>query len=420
MPSEFAILLTASLLLITNANALGWMLSALSRTIRERRTRLSQLGPRRLARIPGRGEVAILIAAHNESLGIRRTVRSAHEHVPLGNVFVASDGSTDSTSAIAAQEGAKVLDISPNRGKAGALSYAITEFGLAERFDVVMLLDADTVLSPDYMDTALPLFMDEDVVAVAGMARTAWTPKPSTAMGELLVTHRDRMYIVMQYFLKFGMAARTANAVPIVPGFASLYKTRILDRIDIEAPGLVIEDFNMTFEVHAKRLGRIAFDPRTAVAYTQDPDNLGGYVKQVKRWNLGFWQTLRRHPHLPWRFRIFMIGYVAELTLSATLIALVPLLIVASAVVGIPSVEATLPLEVAAAALPAWFIVAAYYAADVFLTLVAFVIGRRVEYLRWLPLLPLLRFLDAMLCLQAGAKSVTSKNDGRWHSPTRR
>ena len=51
-----------------------------------------------------------------------------------------------------------------------------------------------------------------------------------------------------------------------------MYRTDALAQIDVTGAGLVIEDFNMTFEIHAKKLGRIEFHPSAAVAYTQDPD----------------------------------------------------------------------------------------------------------------------------------------------------
>ncbi|PPF42128.1 glycosyl transferase [Pseudoclavibacter sp. AY1F1] len=422
MPNEVLLLSALILFVFVGANASFWTVTSAIRAARERRSRLSELdhlGSGTGSFLQPR-DVAILIAAHNEERGIQRTVSSAGSHVPLTNVFVASDGSKDATSAIARAEGANVVDISPNRGKAGALEFAIDWFRLADRFDFLLLLDADTVLAPDYLDFALPLFADDDVVAVAGTARTALFPGPTSRFGELLITHRDRMYVVLQYLLKFGQAARFANAVMIVPGFASLYRTRILKHLDIAAPGLVIEDYNMTFEVHAKRLGRIAFDPRVATAYTQDPDTLRSYVAQVRRWNLGFWQTLRRHSGMQARFAALTTISVIEITLSSLFIVLTPVLVLASLVIGLPGVVAADSLEVLAARFPALLILIAFFVADLSLTLVAVCISRRPAFVKWALFLPLLRWLDAALCLQAALLSFKRGSDGRWRSPVRR
>ena len=107
--------------------------------------------------------------------------------------------------------------------------------------------------------------------------------------------HRERIYAISQRLLKFGQTWRFTNATHIVPGFASMYRTDVLPQIEMNPPGLVIEDFNMTFEIYQKRLGKVAFS-LGAVAVTQDPDNLRDYVRQIKRWGLGLWQTVRRHP----------------------------------------------------------------------------------------------------------------------------
>ena len=69
----------------------------------------------------------------------------------------------------------------------------------------------------------------------------------------------------------------------------------------------------MTFEIHAKKLGRIAFHPSAAVAYTQDPDNLQDYTRQVRRWILGFWQTVRRHRLQAGKFWFVLVFYIIEL-----------------------------------------------------------------------------------------------------------
>lgn len=420
MPNEALLLAALILFLFVGANASFWTATSAVRALREHRSSVQELTSNPHARIPRAHDVAILIAAHNEESGIQRTVRSAGSHVPLANVYVASDGSKDATSALARAEGANVVDISPNRGKAGALEFAITWFRLADRYEVLLLLDADTVLAPDYLDYALPLFADDDVVAVAGTARTSLFPGPTSRLGELLITHRDRMYVVMQYLLKFGQAASFANAVMIVPGFASLYRTRILQHVDIAAPGLVIEDYNMTFEVHAKRLGRIAFDPRVATAFTQDPDTIRSYVAQVRRWNLGFWQTLRRHSRMQARFGTLAAFSVVEITLSSLLITLTPVLVLASFVIGLPEVVAADSFEDLAVRFPALLLLIAFFVADLALTVVAVCISRRGAFLKWAALLPVLRWLDAALCLQAAVLSFKRGSDGRWRSPVRR
>lgn len=409
-------------LLIVGATTVLWAVAALARLIAgliaASRRRSHPIGPH-----PTPEQVAVVIAAHDEELVIRETVRSVTRLVPAGNVFVASDGSRDRTVEIAAAEGATVLDLQPNRGKAGAIAALLEAFDLPRRFEVVLFLDADTQLDDDYFSTGLPLFADPEVVAVAGRAATLFDPPPPTRIGRLLVAYRERLYVAVQYLHKFGQAARWANAVAIVPGFASMYRARVLDRIDIAAPGLVIEDYNMTFEVHAKRLGRIAFHPRAAVARTQDPATLHDYVRQVRRWSLGFWQTVRRHGGHLGRFWVALGLFIVELVVSSLLLIAWPLLLVAATGTAVLSAfdgERDSPADAIAAVVPPWALLLGILLPDLLLSVLAAVVTRRPSYLLQAPLFPLIRVLDAAVCLRALVDAMRRASDGRWRSPTRR
>jgi biofilm PGA synthesis N-glycosyltransferase PgaC len=368
--------------------------------------------------------VAVLIPAHNEELVIGHTIDSACTQVGAEQVFVASDGSTDGTSELARAAGANVLDLSPNRGKAGAIVAAIEHFELIRRFDVVLLLDADTRLDVDYLASGLPAFDDPGVVAVAGRATTTVDPPPATRFGRLLLAYRERFYVVVQYLLKYGQASRPANVVSIVPGFASMYRTSVLAEIDIAAPGLVIEDFNMTFELHAKRLGRIDFRPNAAVARTQDPDTLQDYVKQMRRWTLGFWQTVRRHRARRDRFWAALTLYIVELVVSsAMLLLMIGLLVTAGGLWVWAAVTGdAAPMDAVWRVAPPVAILLGIYIPDLLLTIVAVVASRRWGYLVYAPVFPVLRAIDAAICLRSLAEAVTGRRvaSGRWTSPTRR
>jgi cellulose synthase/poly-beta-1,6-N-acetylglucosamine synthase-like glycosyltransferase len=370
-----------------------------------------------------KGAVAIVIAAHNEELVIEKTLASAMSQVPMGQVYVASDGSTDGTTRLAQSLGANVLDLNPNRGKAGAIVAAIEHFDLIQRYDVVMLLDADTVLADDYLDSGLPLFDDPGVVAVAGRASTIFTPPPPTVLGRILVTYRQRVYIAVQYLLKYGQASRWVNVVSIVPGFASMYRTSIIGAIDIDAPGLSIEDYNMTFEIHAKSLGRIGFNPRSAIARTQDPDTLHDYSKQTRRWSLGFWQTLFRHGWHPRFFFVVVWLSVVELLVACLVCVATPLVAVLSELSSLlvgwgwdPAGD----LHAFATLLPAWVIVLGVLLPDFALSLVTAVLTRNARFVLYAPVFPLLRILDAILCFSALRRALGGGSSGVWQSPQRR
>lgn len=410
-----------TMIVVVGINTLLWVGAGL---VRLAAARLGGRPRQRGGRIPRPDEVAIVIAAHNEALVIEATIRSAARQVPVENVFVACDGCIDDTVAIARACGATALDIHPNRGKAGAIRAIVEELALADRFEVLLLLDADSQLHDDYLVSGLPAFADPEVVAVAGRATTILDPPPATVLGRILVAYRERLYLSVQYLQKFGQAARLLNAVTIVPGFASMYRTRVLADIEIDAPGLAIEDYNMTFEVHAKRLGRISFRPDAAIALTQDPDNLRDYRKQMRRWSLGFWQTVRRHGLHAGRFWALLAISIGELVTSSVFMVLVlPILFVsvASAVVAASGLDPSGVSAGIAGVLPPLAIVAGVLVPDYLLSILAAVLSRRPVYLLMGPVFPLLRMLDAWLCLRAMADAFSRRRvDGRWASPERR
>ena len=383
--------------------------------------------PHRARGRPGRGgltaeDVAVLIPAHNEAEVIAESLAAITELVPMWNVHVVSDGSTDNTVAVARSAGAKVYQTEQNLGKAGALQDAIARFRLAERFPLVMLLDADTRVQRGYFAAALPLFADPGVVAVAGCVRTAADRALSLA-GQLLVGHRRRIYCIGQRVLKFGQTWQRFNATHIVPGFASLYRTEALPHIDMNPPGLVIEDFNMTFEVYQKRLGKVGFS-LSAVAVTQDPDNFRDYVKQTRRWALGFWQTVRRHRLRANLFSAMLSLLLLELVTSSLIFVLLPLLLL---------ILVTPELYAGAASWPAFGTVFTLTAAhmklstilfgvvlpDLAMTVIVAILERRPSMLLFAGFFPVMRVIDAALGLYAIPLAFRSRSNGRWKSPAR-
>ncbi len=373
---------------------------------------------------PGVGDVAVLIAAHNEAASIADSLRAASALVAPENIHVVSDKSTDATVRIAQELGVNVLDLKVNRGKAGALAEGIRYFELCDRFEVVLILDADTRPTTDYLTTGLPLFADPGVVAVAGRAKSIVGSGRRPLLGRFLVAYRDRLYLVVQLLLKYGQAAKGANVVNIVPGFASMYRTSVLRHIDVQGRGLVIEDFNMTFDVHARKLGRIAFHPAAAVAYTEDPDNLGDYMRQIRRWNLGFWQTVRRHRFRFTKFWVNLWIHIVELVISGILLLTVlPLLALSLIFDALPAdmQQLPMPLDWIVNALPLEAVLVGVLLPDFLLSVLAATVLKRPVYLVFGLLFPLVRMLDAAICLSQIPKAfVPAGSSGIWTSPRRR
>ncbi|HEX6338925.1 MAG TPA: glycosyltransferase family 2 protein [Jiangellaceae bacterium] len=367
-------------------------------------------------------DVAVLIPAHNEEPVIAATIQSALRLVPPGNVHVVADGCDDATAEIARANGADVLELEPGRGKAGGIEAGIEHFQIPGRFPVVLILDADTELDEHYLERGLPLLDKPGVVALAGYARAGWRPQELSPVGRFIAAYRTRLYAVMQW-LKYGQTWRWTNVTAIVPGFASMYWTSTLRRMDLNPPGLVIEDFNMTFEIHHRRLGKIAFHPGV-FATTQDPDNLRDYYRQVLRWHLGFWQTLRRHGFWFSGFSAALALFLIEVVtasvglvlLAAALALLTPLVLVDYLTLGwdidlggVVDVYTVLVMVLLLA-----------LAIDYLLTCLTALAFRRPALLLYGLGFLTLRFVDATAALWTIPQAWRARSDGRWTSPKRR
>ncbi|MFD6948704.1 glycosyl transferase [Nocardiopsis sp. TSRI0078] len=373
---------------------------------------------------PGAASLAVVIPAHNEEPVIGKAISSAMGLFERWDIYVVSDSSKDSTAAIAARTGVNVLELLTNRGKAGAIEAVLEEFALTDDYDGVLILDADTELDPGYVEGARRQLADPSVAAVAGFVVSEWKPRQRTFVGRTISAYRDRLYFMLQYLMRFGQTWRHANTAFIVPGFASVYRSEALKQIDVNPKGLVIEDFNMTFEVHHKRLGRVSMNPDTK-AYSQDPFTFRDYYRQVSRWTLGFWQTIRRHRVWPSLFWVCLSLYILEVVLvSVVLLAttVVGLFVLAGTVGGDPFLSLPFFGEAFAAVtalLPLLAIGIGLFIPDYMLTCLMAAIRRRPSYLLYGLLFFPIRLVDAYLALRMIPRAWTTESDGRWSSPDR-
>jgi poly-beta-1,6-N-acetyl-D-glucosamine synthase len=369
-------------------------------------------------------DVAVLIPAHNEEPVIAATINSALRLVPEANVHVIADGCDDATAEIARAAAVNVLELDPNRGKAGGIEAALKQFDIPRRFAVLLIVDADTELDERYLDRGLPLLDHPGVVAVAGYARAGWRPAELSPVGRFLVAYRSRLYVVMQW-LKYGQTWRWTNVTAVVPGFASMYRTSVLDRMDLNPGGLIIEDFNMTFELHRKQLGKIAFQSNV-YATTQDPDNFGDYYRQVFRWHLGFWQTFRRHGLWPSAFSAALALFILEiLVASAGIVLLAGAVALLVPIVLVDQTWEALGLGAGFDGILGFSLLLAgsvlfLAVMDYVLTCVTALALRRPSLLLYGLGFLVLRLVDAILILRAVPQAWRATSDGRWTSPTRR
>ncbi|MGI9305661.1 MAG: glycosyltransferase [Gammaproteobacteria bacterium] len=362
-------------------------------------------------------DVAVVIAAHNEQESIPLCLDALLGIVPAENIFVGSDGSTDATVAAARTRKCNVLDIQPNAGKARALKRVIDHFEICRRYKVTLIMDADSEVDKNYLRRALPLFSDPAVAAVAGHANPKWFHHVLPRWAMFFIAYRIRLYKLTQALLRYGQTWKHSNVSFIVPGFASMYRCSALEKINITAPGLIIEDFNMTFELHHKRLGKIAYSPAIRCV-CEDPHSLRDYAKQVKRWYLGFWQTVRQHGFWPSFFWLALATFIFEMLLQSLVFLLVPVIVVWFLLISSDPVSLWLPL-LGATSIGLPDVLIGVFVADYLLTVLIAALERKPLLLFYGFGFVFLRVLDAFLFVFTLPLGFLVKSDGTWASPSR-
>jgi len=272
-------------------------------------------------------KVAICLPAHNEEVVIRATIRSLKRLVSTSQIYVVSDGSSDSTGHLVKLEKCNLLKINTGVGKAKALKTLIAHYKLLETYEYILFVDADMVLYADYLEKALPILEnDKKIAAIAGYAVSSLRDHMILSKNKFIVSYRYRLNRLLYNLLTYGQTWKLFNAAWVIPGSGSIYRTDVLEKLEIDTPRILIEDFNLAFQVHRKKLGRIAHYPAIG-GIDQDPDNIRDYWQQVTRWNIGFFQTVRENGIWLSFFWLSLGFFTFEVLLNSIFIVLMPLIV---------------------------------------------------------------------------------------------
>lgn len=228
--------------------------------------------------------IALIIPAYNESKVIARTLASCWQAglSPI-DVYVVDDGSMDGTQFVAKAAGAANILSTYNRGKAAAIETAIGLWGLNLRYEWVGILDADSQLDIGFLAA-----VEHGIAVFPDAAVLCGTPR--SAPCNWLTAYR-----AVEYALSLGIyreSQHLTRSIPVAPGCASLYRSSVLDCLNISGDTLV-EDMDLTIQVQ-RQGGRVVYLPSMKVV-TQDPKTLRSYIGQISRWYTGTWQVIRKH-----------------------------------------------------------------------------------------------------------------------------
>jgi poly-beta-1,6-N-acetyl-D-glucosamine synthase len=237
----------------------------------------------------------VLIPAHNEALTIGATLSSLRaQHRQPDRVIVIADNCTDDTAGIARGQGAEVVaTVGNTEKKAGALNQVLADLlPTTDERDVVMVMDADSTLSTDFLQVGLGrLEADPDLMAVGGLF---YGEDDGGLIGQLqrneytryqrhVMRRRGKVYVLTGTGTIFRALAFRAVAdargvlIPGPPG-------RVYDTLALT------EDNEMTLAL--KTLGAKLTSPPECRVTTEVMPSLRALWRQRMRWGRGALENL--------------------------------------------------------------------------------------------------------------------------------
>ncbi len=252
-----------------------------------------------------RGKLGVIVAAYNEAPVLEATIDALRrQDVPPDLIVIADDGSDDDTAGVLSRvygltapalgtiSAPSPLDPTirwlhlPRGGKARALNTAI---GLID-CDVLVTVDADTLLEPGALSAMRQAFEREPALAAAtGVLRPVCPPTVSGRLFQWFQTYEYVRNFLSRY------AWMEAHSLLLVSGAFAGFRRDALVRIGGFDPECLVEDYEVMHRLH--RFGvdhRLGWEVRVigaAFATTDSPATLMTFLRQRRRWFAGFLQT---------------------------------------------------------------------------------------------------------------------------------
>jgi len=234
--------------------------------------------------------VTVIVPAYNEEDGIRDTLDALMQQTDRPDrIIVVDDCSQDNTGPVAREYAVEVLRPPHNLGsKARAQNYALAYCAT----DLVLAVDADTILAADYVERIKQPFKDPRVVIAAGNVQTKVTRT---------VTERGRSIEYLYGFHFYRPIQNRAGAPVVCSGCCSAFRREVLVASGGFPERTIVEDFDWT--ATQQIAGYKAVYVAAAEAWAADPETIRYLRKQMNRWMSGFFQNIRIHFWPAWRHK---------------------------------------------------------------------------------------------------------------------
>jgi glycosyltransferase involved in cell wall biosynthesis len=145
--------------------------------------------------------LAVLIPAFNAERTLGQLLANVAQQVPVSNILVVDDGSTDSTASVARHHSVIVIQHKVNQGKGAALNTGFRELANNTGIDALVTLDADLQHRPEDIASFVHMQERSGAEIVVGNRNRVGTSMP---------VHRR----ISNTITSFLVSARTGKAIP--------------------------------------------------------------------------------------------------------------------------------------------------------------------------------------------------------------
>ncbi|AFU60189.1 putative glycosyl transferase, family 2 [Candidatus Nitrososphaera gargensis Ga9.2] len=240
--------------------------------------------------------VSLLVPTHNESLVIRRLIRSICGLIYPKSRFevIIIDDSEDDTYDIITDTAAKLPNLKTirrknrNGWKGGALNLALDHLDTKSAY--VLVIDADNVLAPDTIEQFIIRFSqarqwDDSVIAIQGFPISTSNPIHQEEISNWVARGID-FRLAQRNAIEF--LAKNELQLPVqITGSLFMIRTDILKATRFSTD--LCEDWELTLDLHCNCKNpqlfpklRVVFDA-SLVSYCEATTNFGSYFKQRLR-----------------------------------------------------------------------------------------------------------------------------------------
>jgi len=228
-------------------------------------------------------KVSIIIPVYNESKNIKKCLKQVYaSNYPkeLYEIIVIDDGSTDNTIKIVKSFKNIRLFQTAHKGKTVALNYGIKY----AKYEIIMLLDADTMLNSDALGKLVAPFKEKTVGATIGTYNVSNRQNLLTAFQTIEYSYNN--------LVRMGFSRLFHDSVWFY-GAMSCYRKSVLENIGYIHSDILAEDMDIAIRLQNKGYNIVHVDD--AYSTTVVPHTIGAFVKQRIRWWTGVLQSMRKN-----------------------------------------------------------------------------------------------------------------------------